>query len=125
MGKYRSRLRIIADILRIASNGAKKTRIMYQGNLSYKLLCRYLEEVLNAGLVTSKKGKSYVLTSRGEEFLERFDEYHKQCQQLEEQMSCVNSEKAELEKLLFNGGIGLDNLFGRSNGQKLKEKNDV
>jgi len=109
LGKYRSRLRIIADILHIASDGANKTRIMYQANLSYKLLCHYLEEVVNARLVASEKGKSYVLTKRGEQFLERLDEYHKQCKQLEEQTSCVHSERAELEKMFFNAGIGLGN----------------
>lgn len=122
LGKYRSRLRIIADILRIASDGARKTRIMYQANLSYKLLCQYLEKVVNARLVTFEKGNSYVLTSRGEEFLERFDEYHKQCEQLEEQTSCVHSEKAELEKMLFNAGINLDDSNSEPNSRKLKEK---
>ena len=122
LGKYRSRLRIIADILRIASDGANKTRIMYQANLSYKLLCHYLKEVVNARLVSSEKGKSYVLTSRGKEFLERFNEYHKQCKQLEEQTSCVHSEKAELEKMLFNAEINLDDSNSEPNSRKLKEK---
>jgi predicted transcriptional regulator len=122
MGKYRSRLRIIADILHIASDGAKKTRIMYQANLSYKLLCQYLEEVVSARLVTFEKGKSYVLTNSGERFLERLDEYHKQCKQLEEQTSCVQSERAELEKMLYNVGIGLGNLGSRPKGKSVEKR---
>ena len=51
MSRYRDRLQIIADILVIASRRARKTQIMYQANLSYRLLCRYLGEVLEAGLV--------------------------------------------------------------------------
>ncbi|MGQ9461394.1 MAG: winged helix-turn-helix domain-containing protein, partial [Candidatus Bathyarchaeaceae archaeon] len=37
MGKYRGRLDIVADILSVVNNndGARKTRIMYQANLSY------------------------------------------------------------------------------------------
>jgi len=122
LGKYRSRLRIIADILHIASDGANKTRIMYQANLSYKLLCQYLEEVVNARLVASEKGKSYVLTDRGERFLERLDEYHKQCKQLEEQTSCVHSERAELEKMFFNAGIGLGYSGSKPKGKSLEKR---
>ena len=103
MGKYRSRLDIIADMLFVVrDNDANKTRIMYQANLSYKLLCRYLEDVMNAGLIRFEKGNSYALTSKGDEFLERFEEYQKQCKQLEEQNSSIQGERAELEKMLFN-----------------------
>ncbi len=103
MGKYRSRLDIIADMLFVVrGNDANKTRIMYQANLSYKLLCRYLEDVMNAGLIRFEKGNSYALTSKGEEFLKRFEEYQKQCKQLEEQNSSIQGERAELEKMLFN-----------------------
>jgi len=65
VSKYRDRLQIIADMLSIARNGAKKTQIMYQANLSYRLLGRYLREVLNAGLVKFENGNSYVLTAKG------------------------------------------------------------
>ena len=51
MGQYRKRLEIIADILSVVRGGAKKTRIMYQANLSYRLLALYLEFVKEAGLV--------------------------------------------------------------------------
>lgn len=121
MGKYRSRLRIIADILLIASNGAKKTWIMYQANLSYKLLSRYLDEVMNAGLVSFEKENRYVLTSRGEEFLKKCNEYHKQCKQLEEQITSVQGERAELENMLFNAVNDIDDSSSQQNGQKLKK----
>ncbi len=125
MGKYRSRLRIIADILVIAGNGAKKTWIMYQANLSYKLLGRYLEEVMNAGLVRFVKGNLYVLTSKGEEFLKKCNEYHKQCEQLEEQINSVQGERAELENMLFNAEIDTDDSISQPNRRKLKEKHSV
>lgn len=41
---YRSRYEIIADMLNVVSGRAKKTKIMYQANLSYKLLQKYLAE---------------------------------------------------------------------------------
>jgi len=102
MGNYRNRLKIIADILFIASRRAKKTQIMYQANLSYKLLCRYLSEVVDAGLVNFEDGDCYVLTTKGKEFLNRHEEYSKRCKSLEEHLNNVNSEKVTLEKMCPN-----------------------
>jgi predicted transcriptional regulator len=102
MSKYRDRLQIIADILSIVSGGAKKTRIMYQANLSYRLLCRYLNEVLDAGLVNFENDKSYLLTPRGKEFLTRHEEYSKRCKSLEEHLHHIDHEKIALEKLCPN-----------------------
>jgi predicted transcriptional regulator len=99
MSKYRDRLKIIADILSIADARAKKTRIMYQANLSYRLLCRYLDEVVNAGLVKAEQDDCYVLTTKGKEFLNRHEEYAKRCQSLEEHLNSVNDEKTALVRM--------------------------
>ena len=69
MGKYRDRLQIIADILSVVSDGAKKTHVMYQANLSYTLLSRYLSEVLDAGLVSFGEEGYYRLTKSGRGWL--------------------------------------------------------
>ncbi len=99
MSKYRDKLQIIANILNIASRRAKKTQIMYQANLSYKLLCRYLSEVQNAGLVAYENEECYVLTAKGKEFLSRHGEYSKRCKSLEDHLNDVNSEKSILERM--------------------------
>jgi len=100
LGKYRSKLQIIADILLVASNGAKKTQIMYQANLSYTLLSRYLTEVIKAGLVSFTSEDCYRLTDKGREFLDRFGEYSKRCKHLEECLNGVNNEKMVLEQMI-------------------------
>ena len=102
MSKYRDRLRIVADILLIANDKAKKTRIMYQANLSYRLLCRYLKEVLDADLVKSEDDDCYALTAKGREFLDKHEEYSKRCKSLEEHLNHVNDEKVALEKMCFD-----------------------
>ena len=102
MSKYRDRLRIVADILSIANKRAKKTQIMYQANLSYKLLCRYLKEVVDAGLVSFEQGECYVLTARGKEFLIRHEEYSKRCKSLEEHLNHVSNDKNVLDKMCSN-----------------------
>jgi len=102
MSKYRDRLQIIADILSIVSGGAKKTRIMYRAHLNYRLLCRYLGEVLEAGLVKFEDEGNYMLTARGKDFLIRHEEYSKRCKSLEEHLNHVNSEKMVLERMCSN-----------------------
>jgi len=92
-------LQIVADILAITCRGAKKTQIMYKANLSYKLLCKYLDEVMTAGLVNCENGGCYVLTVKGKEFLSRYQEYSKHCESLEEHLNHVNGERDVLEKL--------------------------
>lgn len=92
-------MQIVADILSIVRVRAKKTRIMYQANLSYRLLCRYMDEVLDAGLIRPEDGDCYVLTARGEEFLNKHGEYSKRCQSLEKHLNNVNVERATLEKM--------------------------
>jgi len=121
MGGYRDRLQIIADILFIASKRAKKTQIMYQANLSYKLLCRYLGEVLDAGLISFEKGDCYVLTTKGKEFLNRHVEYSKRCKSLEEHINHVNNEKTVLEKMCSNTSK-VDNALNRRNNDKKSTK---
>ena len=100
MGKYRDRLQIIADILSVVRDGAKKTHVMYQANLSYALLSRYLGEVLESGLVCLDSEDCYRLTERGESFLDRFNEYSRRCSELEEHLNHITNEKTVLEDLL-------------------------
>lgn len=101
MSKYRDRLQIIASILSIANNKAKKTQIMYQANLSYKLLCKYLNEVVDAGLVNLNE-ECYTLTSKGRKFLARHEEYSKRCRSLEQHLNNINNEKIALENMCFS-----------------------
>ncbi len=103
MGSYRGRLQIIADVLSIVKNGAKKTQIMYGANLSYRVFSRYLTDVLDAGLV-SFGGDCYNLTQKGQEFLKRYNEYAELCRRLEGHLNDVNKEKTMLERMCFNMG---------------------
>ena len=90
--KYRSRLQIIADILYIVKGGSKKTRIMFQANLSHRLLSRYLDTTLEAGLVCLNDSSEYVITPKGRLFLEKFTEYSKQ-------VNHVTSDRMALENM--------------------------
>lgn len=83
--QYRSRIQIAADILKIAKDGSRKTRIMYQGNLSFDLLQKYLDMLVNFGLleVRGGSGKGFVATEKGRRFLEDYRELQKYSEMVE------------------------------------------
>jgi len=66
----RSSFEIIAEILTTAKNGAKKTRIMYRCGLSYKFVQKYLDLLLETGLLMT--GSSYHTTDKGMGFLRKY-----------------------------------------------------
>jgi len=74
LSQMRSNLEIIAEILRIARRGARKTQIVYGANLNFKMLKEYLRKLEEAGLITvSKEGVKIIrTTSKGSEFLQQF-----------------------------------------------------
>ena len=103
MGKYRDRLQIVADMLSVVSgNDAKKTRIMYIANLSWDLLNRYLNDLMEAGLLSFNSSGFYVLTPKGRLFLYRFSEYSKRCESVEEHLNDLDKEKKNLENMCLN-----------------------
>ncbi len=64
----RSRDRIISQILDVCTNGANKTKIVYQANLNFKTVNPYLELLTKNGMIDSQKERNlvvYTTTSRG------------------------------------------------------------
>ena len=68
----RSNLEIVAEILKIARTGAKKTRIVYGANLNFKMLGEYLTRLEKAGLITQNGGGVIKTTEKGIEYLQQF-----------------------------------------------------
>jgi len=104
MGKHRSRLKILANILSVVSdnNCAKKTQIMYQAYLSYKLLVQYLKDVTKAGLVICGNENCYMLTPKGETFLAKFGEYDKSRESVNKKLNHIKDQKLMLEEMCPN-----------------------
>jgi predicted transcriptional regulator len=104
MGNYRGKLDIIADILSVASRNARKTQIMYQANLSYKVLRKYLSEILGAQLVRFEdESQLFLLTEKGREFLEAYEKYSKSTKSVEKWLGEVATKKSVLQDLSANG----------------------
>jgi predicted transcriptional regulator len=73
----RTRLEILATILKVASNGALKTHIMYRANLSHRQLQKYLAFLEETGMlaehVDEEAGsRTYRVTEKGVGFLREY-----------------------------------------------------
>jgi len=69
----RNDLDICADILQVARAGAKKTQIVYQANLNFKIVKGYLQRLIANGMLDpNQEGRLFVTTTAGVDFLERY-----------------------------------------------------
>ena len=66
----RSRFEIIAEILRVAKHGAKKTRIMHSSGLSWSMTNKSLTYLLEVALL--RIGKSFHTTEKGLQFIRAY-----------------------------------------------------
>ena len=77
VNRRRSDIEIMGDVLRIGTNGAGKTRIMYHADMSYSQTQRYLFFLTDQGflikVVTGKSRTMYYATDRGNELLDSID----------------------------------------------------
>jgi predicted transcriptional regulator len=97
---YRRKLDIIADILQVAKEDAKKTQIMYQANLSYKVLERYLAKVVAASLICFEDEIGcYRLTNKGRKYLDAYKRYSRTHKRIMHNLNEANARKKVLEKL--------------------------
>ena len=69
----RNNLDICADILRVALDGARKTKIVYQANLNFGIVKGYLDYLL-ANRLLSEEAPFFRSTERGVEYLESYEQ---------------------------------------------------
>lgn len=73
--RKRDRLRIMAEILSVATNNKKKTHIIRMCNLSSKMFQRYADTLLDKGLISlvnHSGGTFYKTTEKGQDFIRRY-----------------------------------------------------
>jgi predicted transcriptional regulator len=105
MKQRRNRIDIIAAVLKAASNGANKTRIMYEANLSFKLLESYLKTVMNNGFIQHFDA-GYKLTDDGRIFLLRYQHFTRARYRTQQKSKDLADEQSSLEKLCSKNRIG-------------------
>ncbi len=62
MNNRRSNIEIIADMLRVGENGAGKTEIMYNANMSYSQIQKYLGFLMSQGFINKVEVGNPVVT---------------------------------------------------------------
>jgi predicted transcriptional regulator len=75
MGR-RHRLEIVAEILRNAMGGIRKTQLVYLTNINFTVLKKYQNILVEKGLIESMDGQIYT-TEEGIEFLRKYEELMK------------------------------------------------
>jgi predicted transcriptional regulator len=104
-GSNRTSLDIVRDMLVVASTGVRKTKIMYQANLSYSQVKKYLRDLLNQGLLKHDGNSFYLITKKGLEFLELYDNYAELCMLIKEHVDQSARERLFLEKMLSGNEV--------------------
>ena len=100
LGKNRDRVDLVAAILDAASvrGGIGKTRIMFEANLSFKLVEKYLRIVLRLGFVQIK-GSYYGLTEEGRMFLQRYRRFREHHIEAQNHLMTLDHERKSLWRL--------------------------
>jgi len=77
VGRRRSNIQIIADMLRVGENGAGKTEIMYTANMSYSQIQKYLDYLVSQGFISKismdNTMMAYQVTDSGLKLLKAID----------------------------------------------------
>ena len=70
----RGRFEIIGEILSLAKDGARKTTIVYRANLNFNVVNRYLQLLVQEGLISPADGSARKLktTEKGILFLKAY-----------------------------------------------------
>lgn len=73
----RSRLDVIADMLRVCNPCARKTRVMYVANMSFSQVQKYLDSLILMKLVRyelTDSGTIYYITAKGICWIDKYDD---------------------------------------------------
>ena len=68
----RNNLDICADILRVSKGGMKKTHIVYQANLNFNMVNRYLGKLLEKKFL-KQNGDRFFQTEKGARFIKQYE----------------------------------------------------
>jgi len=100
--KYRHSLEIVRDMLSVTSEKVRKTRIMYQANLSYRLMEKYLQGLLESRLLENVDDSFYLITGKGKEFLQMYEDYLGRRRRIGEEIARGRKDRLLLENMCFN-----------------------
>jgi predicted transcriptional regulator len=100
--KNRTSLEIVRDMLSVATERRRKTRILYDAHLNHRLLEKYLKILLENGLLQTVEDSCYLVTGKGKNFLQNYEEYLERCKKIGEEIMDARKEKLALKNMCFN-----------------------
>lgn len=100
--KNRTSLEIVRDMLSVATERSRKTRILYDAHLNHRLLEKYLKILLENGLLKPVDDSCYVVTGKGKDFLQNYEDYLERCKKIGEEIKDAHKEKLALKNMCFN-----------------------
>jgi len=86
---------------------------MYQTNLSFQLIEKYLGSLVNGGLVECCDDSHYLITDRGKDFLQMYDDYLERCKRVDDDVNGVRKDRMHLENMCFNNGCNSKKLLNQ------------
>ena len=97
--KNRNSLEIVRDMLSVATEKSRKTQILYDAHLNFLLLEKYLNILLKNNLLDIVDGSFYLITWKGKDFLQKYEDHLEQCNRIDKQIMDVREEKAALKNM--------------------------
>jgi len=86
-------------MLSVASVRVRKTRLMYQANLSFVQAEKYLHHLLESGLVNQDVDSCYLITTKGLDFLRLYNKHVERCKLINEQVEESARDRLLLEQM--------------------------
>jgi predicted transcriptional regulator len=102
MNKNRRGLDIVREVLSIVSVRVRKTKIMYGANLSFVQVEKYLTVLLGSGLLKHDGDSGYLITERGMEFLQLYEDHLERSTRLREEVERNMRDRLRLENMCFS-----------------------
>ena len=103
--KNRSSLEIVHDMLSVATVSSRKTRILYDAHLNFRLLEKYLKILLENDLLKIVDDSCYLVTLKGKNFLLKYKEYVERCKRISEEINDIRKEKLVLKNMCLNNEL--------------------
>ncbi len=75
---------------------------MYQANLSFRLIEKYLATLIEQELLRCDTDSCYLITQKGRKFLKMYWEYVERCKKIGEDMNEARRKRLALENMCFN-----------------------
>jgi predicted transcriptional regulator len=87
----------MADVLKTAGKGTRKTRTMHTANSGYVLVRKCLDEAVTVDyLKPSRQGRG--VTEDGSVFMKKYSEYSNRCPKVGRELESMNLEREELTR---------------------------